>query len=121
MTRKTSLRTAQIATRTSGTSTRTSEPCTGIARICATTSADTKSSPWLPVFNYWFRKKTRKAARSSRPAFFIGKKCFSSDANGAFENLHGGAADAGDEFLPALRDFHFEMAWATHFRALKNA
>jgi len=37
-----------------------------------------------------------------------------------FEYFYSGAADARDEFLSALRDFHFEMARAAHFRALQN-
>ena len=43
------------------------------------------------------------------------------DADGAFENFHGSSADARNKFLPALRDFYFDVAWPAHFRALKNA
>src|SRR6266699_324069 len=60
------------------------------------------------------------AARGDCAAIFIGKRRFSSDANRSFKHLYGGAADARDKFLSALRDFHFEVAGAAHFRALKN-
>ena len=32
------------------------------------------------------------------------------DANGAFKNFYGGAADARHQFFVGLRDFHFDLA-----------
>ncbi len=64
------------------------------------------------------RKKGRTGKKPC--GFLIFKRDFASDANGAFEHFHGGAADARDEFLSTLRDFHFDVARASHFCALEN-
>src|SRR5216684_5505231 len=105
-TRKTWPMTAKTAIKTRRTSTKTRRTYTRIARICAATSADTNQ-----------KSGAKKAARENRVAFFVGRMiCLDSDS--AFEYFHSGPADARHEFPSALRDFHFEVAGAPHFRTL---
>ena len=43
------------------------------------------------------------------------------DANGAFEDFDGGAADPGDQLLFVLGNFDFDVARAPHLFALQDA
>ena len=51
--------------------------------------------------------------------FAPGGRC-ASDVNGAFEDLDGGAAYSRHELFSALRYFHFDVTWTSHFLALQD-
>ncbi len=95
----------RIEIKISATSITTSEIYAGIIAICATIG--TASSVTTAIH--------KEAASDWRGLFYFWRD---SDADGAFENLYGGAADARHEFFAGLRYFHFDMAGPAHFHAL---
>src|SRR5258708_25904578 len=100
-------RTAKTATRTRRTSTGTRKIFT---RICGTTGSDTNQ----------FRGCEKRAARGTLRPLFIFRRAFASDADGAFENFHGGAAYAPQELLSTPRDFHLALAVRAPFPSLQS-
>ena len=56
----------------------------------------------------------------SQHGTYRGDSSGESDADSAFKDFDGGAADAGNQFFAALRDFHFDVAGTTHFFALQG-